>query len=202
MLHRANQVTQHLTTTTMAPKTPNIHLYTAQTPNGIKISILLEELGLPYTTHAINISKNEQKTPDFLEINPNGRIPALTDTFTDGQTIRLFESGSIMQYLIEQYDQEKHRLSYPQGSREYYEVNSWLFFMNAGVGPMQVFVSHLVSAKLGIASLIGREFMLTPGGNIRAKQTTSPGMRQRRSRTESLDTRTRREDCTACWTNT
>ena len=122
----------------MPRKNPDIHLYTAQTPNGIKISILLEELGLPYTTHAVNISKNEQKTSAFLEINPNGRIPALTDTFTDGQTIRLFESGSIMQYLVEQYDQEEHRISYPQGTREYYEVNSWLFFLNAGVGPMQV----------------------------------------------------------------
>ena len=78
-----------------------------------------------------------QKEPWFEEINPNGRIPALTDTFGDGETIRLFESGSIMQYLIEQYD-TKHLLSYPQGTRETYEVNNWLFFLNAGVGPMQV----------------------------------------------------------------
>ena len=139
MLHRASQITQQFKTT-MSRKTPDIHLYTAQTPNGIKISITLEELCLPYTTHAINISKNEQKTPEFLEINPNGRIPALTDTFTDGRKIRLFESGSIMQYLVEQYDQEKHQISYPQGTREYYEVNSWLFFLNAGVGPMQVLI--------------------------------------------------------------
>lgn len=83
------------------------------------------------------MSKNVQKEPWFLQINPNGRIPALTDTFNDGKPIRLFESGSIMQYLVEQYD-TKHVISYPKGSRESYEVNSWMYFLNAGVGPMQV----------------------------------------------------------------
>ena len=82
-----------------------------------------------------------QKQDWFLEINPNGRIPALTDTFTDGKTIRLFESGSIMQYLVEQYD-TKHLISYPKGSRESYEVNNWVFFLNAGVGPMQGQANH------------------------------------------------------------
>ena len=61
----------------------------------------------------------------------------MTDEFTDGKTIRLFESGSIMQYLVEQYDVEG-KISYPKGTREAYEVNNWLFFLNAGVGPMQV----------------------------------------------------------------
>ncbi|CAG8983791.1 hypothetical protein HYALB_00006756 [Hymenoscyphus albidus] len=124
----------------MAPR-PDIHLYTAQTPNGIKISITLEELGLPYKVTNIDISKNTQKEPWFLEINPNGRIPALTDTFEDGKTIRLFESGSIQQYLIDQYDKD-HKISYPKGTREYYEVNNWLFFLNAGVGPMQGQANH------------------------------------------------------------
>ncbi|KAL2268507.1 hypothetical protein VTJ83DRAFT_3353 [Remersonia thermophila] len=121
------------TTTTMAQQSPpqaqsqpNIHLYTAQTPNGIKVSMLLEELGLPYTVHAIDLTKNEQKEPWFLDdINPNGRIPALTDTFTDGSQIRLFESGSIMQYLVERYD-VAHKVSYPKGTREYWEVNNWV----------------------------------------------------------------------------
>lgn len=122
-------------------RSPKIDLYTAQTPNGIKISITLEELSLPYTTHAVDISKNTQKEPWFLAINPNGRIPALTDTFSDGQNIRLFESGSIMQYLVEQYDTD-HLISYPKGTRESYEVNNWLFFMNAGVGPMQGQANH------------------------------------------------------------
>jgi len=97
---------------------------------------------LPYKTHKIDIQTNAQKEPWFLEINPNGRIPALTDTFTDGKIIRLFESGSIMQYLVEQYDQEHHKISYPAGTRESYEVNNWLFFMNAGVGPMQYVFSE------------------------------------------------------------
>jgi glutathione S-transferase len=104
---------------------PNIHLYTHQTPNGIKVSMLLEELGLPYTVHTVELGKNEQKEPWFLEINPNGRIPALTDTFSDGKTIRLFESGSIMQYLVERYDTEG-KVSYPRGSREAWEVNNWV----------------------------------------------------------------------------
>jgi len=125
----------------MASSNPNINLYTTQTPNGIKISITLEELGIPYIAHKIDISKNTQKEPWFLEINPNGRIPALTDTFTDGKLIRLFESGSIMQYLVSRYDPE-HKISFPEGSREYYEVNNWLFFLNAGVGPMQGQANH------------------------------------------------------------
>ena len=96
----------------------DIHLYTAQTPNGIKISITLEELGsqlhplcqrsllthirsLPYKATGIQFSKDTQKEPWFKEINPNGRIPALTDKFTDGKEIRVFESGSIMQYLVD-----------------------------------------------------------------------------------------------------
>lgn len=85
----------------------------------------------------MEISKNTQKEPWFLAINPNGRIPALTDAaFTDGQPIHLFESGSIMQYLVERYDSE-YKISFPRGSREAFEVNNWLFFQNAGVGPMQ-----------------------------------------------------------------
>lgn len=120
---------------------PDIHLYTTQTPNGIKISITLEELGIPYKVTKIDITKDQQKEPWFLEINPNGRIPALTDTFSDGKQIRLFESGSIQQYLVDEYDTE-HKISYPKGSREYYEVNNWLFFLNAGVGPMQGQANH------------------------------------------------------------
>ncbi|KAF7187274.1 Glutathione S-transferase-like protein gedE [Pseudocercospora fuligena] len=119
----------------------NIHLYTTQTPNGVKISITLEELGLPYEFTKIDISKNTQKEPWFLEINPNGRIPALTDTFTDGKPIRVFESGSIMQYLVDRYD-KKYVISYPPGSREAIEVTSWLYFLNAGVGPMQGQANH------------------------------------------------------------
>ncbi|RAH48043.1 glutathione S-transferase family protein [Aspergillus brunneoviolaceus CBS 621.78] len=122
---------------------PDITLYTAQTPNGIKISIALEELGLPYKVEKIDISKNTQKEPWFLEINPNGRIPALTDTFTDGQKISLFESGGILLYLAERYDKD-YKISYPRGTREWYEMTNWLFFQNAGVGPMQGQANHFV----------------------------------------------------------
>lgn len=74
---------------------------------------------------AIKLADNTQKESWFLEINPNGRIPALTDTFTDGKPIRIFESGSILQYLVDRYDPD-HKVSYPRGSREYWEVNNWV----------------------------------------------------------------------------
>lgn len=119
----------------------SIELYTTQTPNGIKASITLEELGLSYKTHKIDITKNEQKTPEFLAVNPNGRIPCMTDTFSDGKQIRLFESGSMMQYLVSRYDQD-HKISFPPGTREFFEMNNWLFFQNAGVGPMQGQANH------------------------------------------------------------
>ncbi|RMZ79606.1 hypothetical protein DV737_g3278, partial [Chaetothyriales sp. CBS 132003] len=127
----------------MAGHKPQLTLYTDSTPNGIKISIALEELGLPYKTEHIDISTNRQKEPWFLAINPNGRIPALTDTFgADGEMIRLFEGGSILQYLAEQYDTAEHKISFPKGSRESYECNNWLFFQHGGVGPMQGQANH------------------------------------------------------------
>lgn len=100
---------------------PNITLYTGQSPNGVKISITLEELGLPYNVHKVDMVSNEQKSEWFGEINPNGRIPAITDTFEDGKQIRVFESGSIMQYLVAHYDKDC-KISYPPGSREHVEV--------------------------------------------------------------------------------
>ncbi|EEP82652.1 hypothetical protein UREG_07517 [Uncinocarpus reesii 1704] len=127
----------------MAAREPNITLYTTGTPNGIKISIALEELGLPYKVYAIDLKKQTQKEPWFLEINPNGRIPAITDTFSDGKTINVWESGSILQYLVEQYDKD-HKISYPKGSREAYEVNNWLHFQMGGLGPMQGQANHFV----------------------------------------------------------
>ncbi|KAK7749797.1 Glutathione S-transferase 2 [Cytospora paraplurivora] len=76
-------------------------------------------------TTDIDLSKNTQKEEWFLKINPNGRIPALTDKHTDGSTIRVFESGAILQYLVDKYDTE-HKVSYPFGTKEYYETNSWV----------------------------------------------------------------------------
>ncbi|KKY36286.1 putative glutathione s-transferase [Diaporthe ampelina] len=136
MTARLRKIEEHLNMANEA----DIHLYTTGTPNGIKVSILLEELGLPYQTTAIDLAKNTQKEDWFLEINPNGRIPAITDKFGD-KTIRLFESGSILLYLVDKYDKD-HKISYPHGTEEYYETNNWLFFQNAGLGPMQGQANH------------------------------------------------------------
>ncbi|KAK0651724.1 glutathione S-transferase [Cercophora newfieldiana] len=136
------QIPHRSFSTMSSSKTPtDIHLYTAQTPNGIKVSMLLEELNLSYKVTELSFSKNEQKEPWFLEINPNGRIPAITDTFTDGKPIRVFESGAILQYLVERYDTEG-KFSYPKGGREYWEVQSWLFWQMGGLGPMQGQANH------------------------------------------------------------
>jgi glutathione S-transferase len=126
----------------MAPKTPtDITLYTVGTPNGIKVSILLEELQLEYKVHKIAFDKNEQKEDWFLAINPNGRIPAITDKDADGSTIRVFESGAILEYLVAKYDKD-HKLSYPYGSKEHWEVISWLMWQMGGLGPMQGQANH------------------------------------------------------------
>ena len=106
-----------------------IELYTAATPNGWKASIALEELGLPYELKAIALDKNEQKTPEFLAINPNGRIPAIIDRVAD---ITVFESGAILQYLA-----EKTGKLMPADPKGKYSVIQWLMFQMGGVGPMQ-----------------------------------------------------------------
>jgi len=106
---------------------PDITLYTCQSPSGIKISIALEELGLPYEVKKIDPSHPPKDAEWFSALNPTGRIPFLTDTFgEDAEPITLFETGSILQYLIEQYD-PTHKISYPKGTREAYEINNWLF---------------------------------------------------------------------------
>ena len=105
----------------MQETSPTITLYTGQSPNGVKISITLEELGLPYNVRTIDMKANEQKSDWFTKTNPNGRIPAITDIFNDGKEIRVFESGSIMQYLVGRYDTD-YRVSYPAGTREHVEV--------------------------------------------------------------------------------
>lgn len=104
-----------------------IDLYTAATPNGHKVSIALEELGLPYRVHALSFDKQEQKTPEFLRINPNGRIPAIVD---DGFAV--FESGAILIYLAEKAGQ-----LLPSDAKGRSLVLQWLMFQMGGVGPMQ-----------------------------------------------------------------
>lgn len=103
-----------------------ITFLTSQSPNGHKIGITLEELGLTYKIRAVSLPNLEHKEPWFLELNPsNGRIPALTDTLPDGTPIALWESGSIQQYLVDRYDTE-HKISYPRGTKEWYLTNSWV----------------------------------------------------------------------------
>ena len=107
-----------------------IDLYTAATPNGHKISIALEELGLSYDVHALDLSTLEQKRPDFLAINPNGRIPAIIDR--DNDDFAVFESGAILIYLA-----EKAGSLLPGDPKLRSEVLQWLMFQIGGVGPMQ-----------------------------------------------------------------
>lgn len=106
-----------------------IDLYTAATPNGHKVSCALEALGLEYTVHAVDLGKNEQKQPEFLALNPNGRIPAIVDR--DNGDFALFESGAIMIYLA-----EKAGRLLPSDAKARATVIQWLMFQMGGVGPM------------------------------------------------------------------
>lgn len=109
-----------------------IQLYTWGTPNGKKVSIMLEESGLPYEVHAINIGQGDQMKPEYLAINPNNKIPAIIDT--DGPSskpLKLFESGAILMYLA-----EKSGKLLPADMAKRYEVIQWLMFQMGGIGPM------------------------------------------------------------------
>lgn len=109
-----------------------IALHSWPTPNGHKIHIMLEECGLPYTAHPVDIGKGDQFKPEFLAISPNNKIPAITDPDgPDGQPISLFESGAILLYLANKTGQ-----FLPQAERPKYEVLQWLMFQMGGVGPM------------------------------------------------------------------
>ena len=109
-----------------------IDLYTWGTPNGRKVSIMLEETGLSYTVHEVNIGQGEQHRPDFLAISPNNKIPALVDQDgPGGKPYALFESGAILFYLA-----EKTGRFFPDEPGERYRVMEWLMFQMGGVGPM------------------------------------------------------------------
>ena len=109
-----------------------LQLYSFPTPNGVKVSIMLEEIGLPYEAHTVNIGKNESWTPEFLSLNPNGKIPAILDpNGPDGAPIALFESGAILLYLA-----EKTGKLLPAHPIARYETIEWVFFQMAAIGPM------------------------------------------------------------------
>jgi GST-like protein len=122
-----------------------IQLYSLPTPNGVKVSIALEEIGLPYEPHLIDIMKNESWLPEFLALNPNGKIPAIIDpSGPGGKPISLFESGAILLYLA-----EKTGKLLPADAIRRYEAIQWVFFQMASVGPMfgQVGFFHKFAGK-------------------------------------------------------
>jgi GST-like protein len=117
-----------------------IELYTWGTPNGRKVSIALEECGLAYNVHRINIGAGEQFAPDYLAINPNGKIPSIVDSDgPDGKPIAMMESGAILIYLS-----AKTGKFLPKTDRGKYEVLQWLMFQMGHVGPMFGQVHHFV----------------------------------------------------------
>ncbi|MDU4250725.1 MULTISPECIES: glutathione binding-like protein [Pseudomonas] len=109
-----------------------LQLYSLPTPNGVKVSIMLEELGLPYEPHLVSFERNDQMSPEFLSLNPNNKIPAILDpNGPDGKPLALFESGAILVYLADKTDS----LIAP-GASGRYETLQWLMFQMGGIGPM------------------------------------------------------------------
>jgi GST-like protein len=115
------------------PRHPDrIQLYSLPTPNGVKVSIMLEETGLSYEPHVVSFDSNDQKSPEFLALNPNGKIPAIVDpNGPDGKPLGLFESGAILVYLA-----EKSALLMPSAPGARYQCLQWLMFQMGGIGPM------------------------------------------------------------------
>lgn len=127
-----------------------IDLYTWTTPNGRKVSILLEELGVPYTAQAIDIGKDEQFAPDFLKISPNNKIPAIVDHETG---LSLMESGAIMVYLA-----EKYRRFLPEDTAGRAQVMQWLMWQMGGFGPMLGQAHHFLKYNAGVSDYAEKRF--------------------------------------------
>jgi len=109
-----------------------IQLYSLPTPNGVKVSIMLEETGLPYDAHLVSFQTNDQMSPEFLSLNPNNKIPAIIDPNGPGaKPLALFESGAILIYLAEKSGQ-----FIPRDAAGRYETIQWLMFQMGGIGPM------------------------------------------------------------------
>jgi GST-like protein len=122
-----------------------IQLYSLPTPNGVKVSIMLEESGIPYEAHRVSFDDNDQKSPEFLSLNPYGKIPAIIDpNGPDGKPFSLFETGAILVYLAGKAGQ-----FIPKDTAGRYETLQWLMFQMAGVGPMfgQVGFFHKFAGK-------------------------------------------------------
>ncbi len=122
-----------------------IQLYSLPTPNGVKVSIMLEETGLPYEPHLVRFDTNDQMSPEFLSLNPNNKIPAIIDpNGPDGKPLPLFESGAILIYLA-----DKSGKLIPQDAAGRYEAIQWVMFQMGGIGPMfgQVGFFHKFAGK-------------------------------------------------------
>jgi GSH-dependent disulfide-bond oxidoreductase len=122
-----------------------LQLYSLPTPNGVKVSIMLEEIALPYEVHLVDFNKDDQMTPEFLSLNPNGKIPAIIDpNGPGGQSLPLFESGAILQYLAEKTGQ-----LLPTDPVRRWQTIQWLHFQMGGIGPMfgQVGFFHKFAGK-------------------------------------------------------
>ena len=122
-----------------------LQLYSLPTPNGVKVSILLEETGLPYEAHLVSFETQDQLTPEFLSLNPNNKIPAILDpNGPGGRPLALFESGAILLYLAEKTGQ-----FLPADAAARYETIQWLMFQMAGIGPMfgQLGFFHFFAGK-------------------------------------------------------
>jgi len=121
-----------ITTKWPAAHPERIQLYSLPTPNGVKVSIMLEETGLPYEAHLVRFDSNDQMSPAFLSLNPNNKIPAILDPDgPGGKPLALFESGAILIYLA-----DKAGSLLPQDAAARYETIQWLMFQMAGIGPM------------------------------------------------------------------
>src|SRR5882762_6339661 len=122
-----------------------LQLYSLNTPNGVKVSIMLEEIGLPYEVHLVDFNKDDQKTPEFLSLNPNGKIPAIIDpNGPGGKPLPLFESGAILEYLA-----EKTGKLVPADPARRWQTVQWVHFQMGAVGPMfgQVGFFHKFAGK-------------------------------------------------------
>ena len=128
-----------------AQQSDRLQLYSLPTPNGVKVSIMLEETGLPYEPHLVNFSTNDQMSPEFLSLNPNNKIPAILDPHGPGdQPLALFETGAILIYLAEKTGQFM-----PRDAALRYQTIQWLMWQMGGIGPMfgQVGFFHKFAGK-------------------------------------------------------
>ena len=146
MTDHATPLIDHPITKKWPPQHPErLQLYSLPTPNGVKVSIMLEEIGLPYEPHLVSFETNDQMSPEFLSLNPNNKIPAIIDpNGPGGQPLALFESGAILLYLA-----EKTGHLIPHDPAQRYQTIQWLMWQMGGIGPMfgQVGFFHKFAGK-------------------------------------------------------